>query len=638
MAITLGSNVTSLQAQRQLFQTDQRLGTVFERLSSGQRINRASDDAAGLAISESLSTDRRVFNQGVRNLNDGISLLNIADSTVEELSGIVIRIQELAEQAANGSLSSTQRNSLNTEAQELRDEFFRVSRAAEFNGTRLFDGSIENGVRLQAGYGIDGSIFSSLGGELGSGEFTVSQQLDGSGASSSEIQSIDVNLDGNIDLVSAGTSGGSGEILINLGNGDGTFRSGTTYTLSAVSGITLQIVDVNNDNILDIVTAGDDGGTGTIVSVLQGQSGGTFAAATSFAVGNVDLDSITLSDINGDGFLDLGVSGDDASDNGVVAVLLGNGDASFSSQTNFSTDIRRTFDVEFADINNDGVKDLVTAGTEAFTTGTVTISLGNGDGTFGSSVSYVVSDQRAESLVVADLNDDGNLDIVAGGYDDPDGKVSILINDGTGSFGTAVSYIVNDDAAGNVDGIELADVNGDGQLDIVAVGREGAGSTSGITTLLGDGTGSFAAQPPTTITNGDTLRFVTLNDFNGDGVLDLASVRNDIFVALGATREGINPILEFSLDTQAGALQALAPLENKLQSLSEQRGIIGAFQSRLQSALNTLGATSENYASAESRIRDADIAFESSQLTRLSILQQAAAAVLGQANQHRIGT
>ncbi len=104
MAITLGSNIASLQAQRQLFKTEQNLSTVFERLSSGQRINRASDDAAGLAISESLNTDRRVFNQGIRNLNDGLSVLNIADSTVAELSGIVIRIQELAEQAANGSL------------------------------------------------------------------------------------------------------------------------------------------------------------------------------------------------------------------------------------------------------------------------------------------------------------------------------------------------------------------------------------------------------------------------------------------------------------------------------------------------------------------------------------------------------
>ncbi len=102
MPITLGTNIQSLNAQRLLGRTEEKLSTVFERLSSGQRINRASDDAAGLAISESLNVDRRVYNQAVRNLNDGLSVLNIADSTVEQLSSIVTRIQELAQQAANG--------------------------------------------------------------------------------------------------------------------------------------------------------------------------------------------------------------------------------------------------------------------------------------------------------------------------------------------------------------------------------------------------------------------------------------------------------------------------------------------------------------------------------------------------------
>ncbi len=75
MSISLGSNIASLQAQRQLFETEQKLSTVFERLSSGQRINRASDDAAGLAIASSLNTDTRVYTQGIRNFNDGLSFL-----------------------------------------------------------------------------------------------------------------------------------------------------------------------------------------------------------------------------------------------------------------------------------------------------------------------------------------------------------------------------------------------------------------------------------------------------------------------------------------------------------------------------------------------------------------------------------
>ncbi len=188
--------------------------------------------------------------------------------------------------------------------------------------------------------------------------------------------------------------------------------------------------------------------------------------------------------------------------------------------------------------------------------------------------------------------------------------------------------------------VELSDLNGDGHLDFVAVSEFGDGIAE---VRLGAGDGTFGAsesfimqlQDEETAFVGDIL----LRDLNGDGVLDLTTMGQSnqrdgqAVVRLGTTREGIAPILDFSLETQADALQALAPLERKLQSLSEQRGTIGAFQSRLQSALNTLSATSENYAAAESRIKDADIAFESSQLTRLNILQQAAAAVLGQAHQ-----
>ena len=91
MAITIGSNIASLTAQRQLGRADNELSSIFERLSSGQRINKASDDAAGLAIANSLNTKSRVFTQGVKNFNDGLSLLNIADSSLEQLSTLVLR-------------------------------------------------------------------------------------------------------------------------------------------------------------------------------------------------------------------------------------------------------------------------------------------------------------------------------------------------------------------------------------------------------------------------------------------------------------------------------------------------------------------------------------------------------------------
>ena len=171
MPITLGSNIASLMAQRQLGKTTDSLSTVYERLSSGMRINRASDDAAGLAIASGLAADTRIFHQGVRNLNDGISLFNIADGALNELTNIVVRIQELAEQAANGTYSSKQRGALDTEAQTLSKEFTRIQQSTEFNGLNLLNGET-NGVYLQAGVGTNGGIATGIGNYLGTGSFS----------------------------------------------------------------------------------------------------------------------------------------------------------------------------------------------------------------------------------------------------------------------------------------------------------------------------------------------------------------------------------------------------------------------------------------------------------------------------------
>ena len=137
MALTLGRNIASLRGIRQLNQTSTKLGKVFERLSSGLRINSASDDAAGLAVAESLRSDVRIVEQGLRNLNDGISLLRVADTAVESLSNIVARLEELSSQAANGTYTFEQRKALDDEAQALAREFTRIRESSEFNGKRF---------------------------------------------------------------------------------------------------------------------------------------------------------------------------------------------------------------------------------------------------------------------------------------------------------------------------------------------------------------------------------------------------------------------------------------------------------------------------------------------------------------------
>jgi len=112
MTVRLNTNLASLNAQRRLGEATSSLGTSFERLASGLRINKASDDAAGLAIASGLQVDSRVYTQGIRNVNDAISLFAVAEGGAQQLGNIIIRIQELSEQSANGTLSNKQRTAL----------------------------------------------------------------------------------------------------------------------------------------------------------------------------------------------------------------------------------------------------------------------------------------------------------------------------------------------------------------------------------------------------------------------------------------------------------------------------------------------------------------------------------------------
>ena len=146
MPIRIFNNIPSLSAQRILGINNDRLATSVERISSGIRINRAADDAAGLAISEALRSDIRALRQAVRNANDGISLINVTEGALNEQSGILIRLRELASQAATGTVGSTERQTIQLEFDALRLEIDRIAGTTEFNGQSLVDGSLASSV------------------------------------------------------------------------------------------------------------------------------------------------------------------------------------------------------------------------------------------------------------------------------------------------------------------------------------------------------------------------------------------------------------------------------------------------------------------------------------------------------------
>lgn len=151
MSISILTNTTSLNAQSNLSKTTAALAGSIARLSSGMRINSASDDAAGLGISENLKADLRGMAQAQRNANDGVSMSQVAEGSMNEIQGIVTRMRELGVQSANGSLGGTERSYIQTEFSQLRNEINRISAVSEFNGQKLIDGSASAGIQFQVG-------------------------------------------------------------------------------------------------------------------------------------------------------------------------------------------------------------------------------------------------------------------------------------------------------------------------------------------------------------------------------------------------------------------------------------------------------------------------------------------------------
>ncbi len=598
MSIKIGSNISSLQAQRRLGDATSQVSSIYEKLSSGSRINKASDDAAGLAISESLNTKARVYSRGIKNLEDGISVLSIADGAIEQLSLITTRVLELAEQSANGTYSAPQREALDKEAQALSKEFTRIVHSTSFNGIKIFDGSIQ-GLRLQAGYGVEGSINSSLGGAIGTGTFGSATEFT-LGLSLEMFRLADLNGDGALDIVGSSLSN---DIAVLLGDGYGGFGPVTTYEVGD-NPASVALGDVNGDGILDIVSADYISNT---VSVLIGDGQGGFGSASSFTVN--EASSVALGDLNGDGQLDIV-----ASAGGLISVLIGDGNGSFVDSGSTFTGPN---EVQLSDLNGDGALDIV--GSSA--SNSVSVLMGNGQGGFGA-VSNYTAGTNVQSVKLGDLNGDGVLDIVTANQGS--NNISVLIGNGVGGFGTATNITVGSSPRS----VSLGDLNGDGVLDIVSA-RFG---TSTHSILFGNGQGGFSA--PTSTVSGPVHTIIELADVNGDGVLDIIDYGLDenISVLTGGTRDGINGLLPFSLKTQADALQAIAPVRRKLDQLNSQRGVIGAFNSRLETAANTLQSQTEQFKAAESRIKDVDVAQEAGRLVRTQILQQVATAILAQAN------
>ena len=190
--LAINTNVGSLTAQRNLQKTARGLHQSISRLSSGTRVNSAADNAAGMAVSENMRAQLKGFQQAMRNANDGVAVLQTAESGYQSLSDLLVRMRELAVQAANDSVSDTERGYLNTEFSDLIDEMDRISAVVEYNGIQLLDGTagsagnglmvFQVGTRNSANDRIQIQLDAQDSGTLGVNAETINSQPDAQSA------------------------------------------------------------------------------------------------------------------------------------------------------------------------------------------------------------------------------------------------------------------------------------------------------------------------------------------------------------------------------------------------------------------------------------------------------------------------
>jgi flagellin len=149
MSLSIATNIASLNAQRSLATSQLSLSKSMQRLSSGLRINTSADDTAGLAISENMRAQIRSMNQATKNANDGVSLIQTAEGSLNETSAILVRMRELATQSATGTVGSTERSYIQSEMNKLSSEIDRIANSTEFNGQKLLNGTLSGGAGSQ---------------------------------------------------------------------------------------------------------------------------------------------------------------------------------------------------------------------------------------------------------------------------------------------------------------------------------------------------------------------------------------------------------------------------------------------------------------------------------------------------------
>ena len=598
--------------------TQKAISKSLERLSSGLRINSASDDAAALNLADKLNTRGANLAIAYRNANDAISLLNVASTATEELSRIVSRLQELSTSASSGSVSGSQRAAMYEEAASLTEEYNRVVSSTEYNkqsifGSTAYSASVQVGDTGASNSSIAIKLASDSSVVAGNGSFAASTTLT-TGDRPYGIDVVDLNNDSILDIVDIAFNGNVA--TVRLGNGDGTFQTPTSYSTGTQNAYSLSVDDFNNDGKLDLAVQES---TTSNLKISLGNGDGTFGTFNTVATfaGTAGTEIISL-DVNGDGNKDIVAVAPELS---FAAVYLGSGSGTFTLAQSIATPALGTVaPITKGDIDGDGDDDVVFGGSSG------AYALFNNSGTLSAPTTLVSG--HAGSPVLSDLDQDGDLDLISGTFTGP---FQVSLNNGSGSF-TPLTTVAG--IGSRIFGLRTADINADGFQDVVTL-HMGVGAGMGV--FLGNGDGTF--QSIITRTSGYEMQQFELGDLDKDGSIDIVShaFANDILVifegivSVNQRQERIRLIDDIDLSSTASAQSAVDYLSRVATDVTGAQSAINSQLSRLTFAGELSNRVSELSTQSANTIRAVDLAAETANLVSKQVRAAGQTALLAQA-------
>ena len=690
MAQYINTNMGALTAQRNLNKSQAAGMQAMQRLSSGLRINSAKDDSAGLSIVERMSAQIKGLNQAVRNANDGISIAQVAEGGLGEMSTILQRMRELAVQSANDSNSDTDRTSIQNEVKSLYDEIDRISATTDFNGVKLFSGAGANQSRsiqvgAYAGQSINFTIGQTDTKTLALNSSVAAGQTYSGRVSNTSTTAGDMTINGvSVGGVAAGASVANIAGLETAINATSSTSGVTADAFNKVTGSRASVAADKAVTGLTITVATAAGAAGTAVTIDTAVSLSQLADNINRQVGGVDASigkdgNLILTNDNGAAITIGGTTTNSgltaATYNGFLGLTSGDGsDIKIGTLAANDPSAINTFGFNQGTGNGNVVGDGDMSGSVA-TGAAATTALNVLAGVYdtvatstdvvkingilvGSTATGSAADKAA---AINAIGDQTNVTAtakttayvtVAGSTLGATNKFSI---NGTvislAATDVALSDVVTKINAAGVAGVKAsADavtgkllLTSDSGVDIIVADDDGAGATGGgVFTAVADSSTGTATTIATaqfvgvrgsislTSSNGGSIRIDgdgTASGGTGLAKFGLVAQNNDDVVIGGG----------LDVSTASGATAAIKAIDAAINTVVAKRAAMGAVQNRFTSVISNLQVSSENMTASRSRIQDTDFASETAELSRTQILQQAGTAMLAQANQSSQG-